>query len=186
MRTWMAGCGLLAATVAVMAVGSKNDKPLHVGNRAPEFALPWATADKIELNELWKLSEHAAKKPVVVAFYPADFSGGCTKQMCSYRDNFKEIQALGVELAPISGDYVFSHQAWCKQEKFPFALLSDHLHKVAAEYGSYNPDSGWNSRTVFVVDTKGIIRYIDWKYNPMPEARSFSNLKAAIQKLKKG
>lgn len=185
MRIWLLVCGLLAAIVGGIAVAGSDDKPLKVGDKAPEFALPWATADKIELSNLWKLSDHDAKKPVVVAFYPADFSGGCTKQMCSYRDDFKEIEGLGVELAPISGDYVFSHQAWCKQEKFPFALLSDHLHKVAAAYGSYNADYGWNIRTVFLVDTKGNIRYIDWHYNPMADSPSFPNLKAAIRDLKK-
>ena len=186
MRNRILWVAVLPLLLLISTTANKGGKPVQVGDKAPEFALPWATAEKIEMNAPWKLSEHAAKNPVVVAFYPADFSGGCTKQMCSYRDNFKEITALGIELAPISGDYVFAHQAWCKQEKFPFALLSDHTHKVAQAYGSYNADVGFNNRTVFLVDKKGIIRYIDWKYNPMPDAPSFKDLKAAVQKMGKG
>lgn len=57
----------------------------------------------------------------------------------------------------ISGDYVFSHYEWAKQQNFPFKLLSDHHHEVGKLYDSYIPERGFNRRTVFVIDQKGRI-----------------------------
>ena len=116
---------------------------------------------------------------VVLAFYPADFSGGCTKEVCSFRDNFASLSALNAQILGLSGDYVYSHHEWAKQHELPFALASDHDHAVGRRYSSYSEKSGYNKRTVYVIDKSGKIAYIDLKYSPVDPA-SLDKLKAAL------
>ncbi|MGA9118728.1 MAG: peroxiredoxin [Bacteroidota bacterium] len=155
---------------------------LTVGERAPEFTLPAATKDTILFSGV-SLSEEIKKSPVILAFYPADWSGGCTKEMCTMRDNFSSLSSLGVTVLGISGDYVFSHEQWAKHLGLQFTLLSDHDHAVAKAYHTYNPKSGFNVRSVWVVGKDGRIDYMDPAYNSMSE-ESFNKLKTALASLK--
>lgn len=155
---------------------------MRVGDDAPEFALPYATRDSIARTPL-KLSEYAGKRNVVLAFYPADWSGGCTKEVCTLRDEFGNLQSLNAEVLAISGDYVFSHHEWAKYHNLPFKLLSDHSHDVAKKYNSYNEKSGMNRRTVFVVDRTGTIVYVDLEYSVRDDG-SFNKLKDALNATK--
>ncbi|HEX8707029.1 MAG TPA: peroxiredoxin [Pyrinomonadaceae bacterium] len=155
-----------------------------VGEAAPDFRLPYATQEKIYL----KPEEHMALsslrgKNVILAFYPADWSGGCTKEVCTLRDTFAELSKLNAIVLGISGDYVFSHQEWAKFHKLQFPLLSDHDHKVARAYGSYNEAAGFNKRTVFLIDKEGIVRYsnLDFKAG---DAKDYGSLRAELEKLK--
>jgi peroxiredoxin len=150
---------------------------LHVGNRATDFSLPCATKDSIFQQEV-KLSGFNGIKEVVIAFYPADWSPGCTKQLCSFRDSFSKFKDLSAEILAISGDYVWSHHNWAENKNYPFKLLADHSHRVAKLYESYNSESGYNKRTVFVIDKKGLISYIDWKYNVTSDTSSVNLQKA--------
>lgn len=161
----MLGAGLIAMVLMVAAVRpTMAADSLAVGMVAPDFSLPFATKDTIDRTGL-TLSAEAKKGPILLAFYPADFSGGCTKEMCSFRDGFSDFEKLGVRVWAISGDYVYSHHAWAKAENFPFELLSDHLHAVAKLYGVYNAESGMNKRSVFVVGTDGKLLYVDREYS---------------------
>jgi len=141
-----------------------RSQTLKVGDKAPDFKLPYATKDTISFAGI-KLSEIVGRRNIVLAFYPADWSGGCTTQMCTFRDNFVELSKLDAEVLGISGDYVFSHHEWAKHLNLPFKLLSDHKHEVARLYNSYDEGSGYNRRTVFVIDKNGKIAYINWKYD---------------------
>ncbi|HEU4437456.1 MAG TPA: redoxin domain-containing protein [candidate division Zixibacteria bacterium] len=129
-----------------------------VGERATDFELPVATKDTI-FEEEKKLSEFLGKGPVVLAFYPADWSGGCTKEVCTLRDSFSEFEKLGAAVIGISGDYVYSHKQWAAHHNLPFYLASDHFGKVSTQFASYNPESGYSKRTVYVLDKTGVIRY---------------------------
>jgi peroxiredoxin len=160
---------------------SFSQDSLKVGDPAPDFALPYATKDSVAQEDL-KLSSLIGKKNIVLAFYPANWSGGCTIEMCTMRDNFSELTKLDAEILPISGDYEYSHHEWAKQQNFPFKMLSDHLHKVARTYHSYNETSGYNKRTVFVIDKKGKIAYIDLAYKAR-DPESFKKLQEALKKL---
>jgi peroxiredoxin len=153
-----------------------------VGDRAPDFEAPYATAEKVVWDRPWRLSEEIGEKAVVLAFYPADFSPGCTKEMCTFRDNFQALVGLNAKVVGISGDYVWAHHAWAKSENLPFPLLSDHSHHIARLYGSYDEKSGYNKRTVFVIDGKGIIRYVDLEYSVADE-KDYEMLKAAIKRV---
>ncbi|HET6272054.1 MAG TPA: redoxin domain-containing protein [Bacteroidota bacterium] len=153
-----------------------------VGTSAPDFTLPYATKDTIDHTGL-KLSEMIGKDIIILAFYPADWSGGCTKEMCTIRDNFAALSDLGAAVFGISGDYTYSHHEWAKHHNLQFALLGDHTHEVAKAYGSYNAHSGYNMRTIFVIDRKGIVVYVDMAYKAgTPE--SFEKLKSSLADLK--
>lgn len=155
---------------------------LKIADKAPDFSLPFATKDSIGDGEI-KLSSIIGKKNIVLAFYPADWSGGCTKQLCTMRDNFNALSELNAEIFGISGDYVFSHHEWAKHHDLPFTLLSDHDHKVAIRYNSYNEMRGYNKRTVYLIDKQGKIAYIDLKYN-VSDMESFNKLKSQLKNLK--
>jgi peroxiredoxin len=155
-----------------------------IGEAAPDFRLPYATQEKIFLKpeEHMSLSSHRGKN-VILAFYPADWSGGCTKEVCTLRDTFAELAKLNATVLGISGDYVFSHHEWAKFHKLPFALLSDHDHKIARAYGSFNEAVGYNKRTVFLVDKEGIVRYSNLEFKA-GDMNDYSRLREELTKLK--
>jgi len=162
------------------ATGFSGEK-LNVGDKAPDFSLPYATKDT--LVDALQLSDVVCKNNIILAFYPADWSGGCTKEMCTMRDNFGTLSDLGATVYGISGDYIYSHREWAKHHNLQFALLSDHDHSVATAYSSYNGSTGMNLRTVYVIDRTGTIAYIDLAYKSgTPD--SFEKLKAALATLK--
>lgn len=154
---------------------------LAVGMPAPDFALPYATKDSVGVGDM-RLSSFLGKN-VVLAFYPADWSGGCTREVCSFRDNFADVSSLNAVVLGISGDYPYSHHEWAKYHTLPFTLLSDHRHTVASAYHSFNESTGYNKRTVYVVDAKGAIAYVDMEYSTRDKA-SLEKLQAALTKLK--
>lgn len=168
-----------AGTVMTQTTQSNS---LSVGSKAPHFSLRYATKDSIAAEPI-TLSDLIGKKHVVLAFYPADWSGGCTKEVCSFRDNFTEMTRLDAEILAISGDYVYSHHEWAKHHNLPFKLLTDHDHAVSKEYGSYNAESGYNRRTVFIIDRRGTIAYTDYQYSAR-DSESFNKLKAALDSLR--
>ena len=173
----------LTVALVVTLVARGQDTPaasLSVGMKAPDFALPYATKDSVGFGEL-RLSSYAGKN-VVLAFYPADWSGGCTREVCSFRDNFAAISDLNAVVLGISGDYTYSHHEWAKALGLPFVLLSDHRHSVASMYYSFNEKTGYNRRTVYIVDAKGAIAYVDMEYSTRDGA-SFAKLQAALAKL---
>jgi peroxiredoxin Q/BCP len=158
----------LVALLSFAAAGSALASPadsLRVGDKAPDFTLPFATKDSVWTAPI-TLSSEIGQRSIVIAFYPADWSGGCTKEVCSFRDNFSSLSSLNAEVIGISGDYQFSHYEWAKYHNLPFRLASDHKHEVAKQYGVYNEPYGFDNRTVFVVDKSGKLAYIDWHYSP--------------------
>ncbi|MBM4165357.1 MAG: redoxin domain-containing protein [Ignavibacteria bacterium] len=151
---------------------------LYIGSPARDFTLDIATKDTI-IRGGFTLSKHIGKQPIVLAFYPADWSDGCTKEMCTMRDDFTSLKNLNAILFGISGDYAYSHREWAKELDLPFALLSDHEHTAGKLYNSYDKKSGYNKRTIVVIDTAGTIAYIDMHYSPK-DSQSFNKLKKAL------
>jgi peroxiredoxin len=172
---------VVAAFAASLAATAPAGEKLKVGDRAPDFTLPAASKDSVYQSGI-ALASRTGGSAVILAFYPADWSGGCTKEMCTMRDNFRDLGSLGATVFGISGDYVYSHREWAKALGLPFLLLSDHSHRVARLYESYNEESGFNIRTVYVIDKRGTIAYIDPAYKAgSPE--SFAKLKDALSTL---
>jgi peroxiredoxin len=174
-------CSIFLFACVCVAQKPESDRTLKVGDPAPDFALPYATKDTIIFSPL-RLSNEIGKRNIVLAFYPADWSGGCTKEMCTIRDDFGNLEKLNAEVLPISGDYVFTHHEWAKYHHLQFKLLSDHKHEVAKEYDSYNSASGFNRRTVYVIDKSGKIAYINLQYNVGTPA-DFQKLKDVLASL---
>jgi len=154
-----------------------------VGESAPDFSLPYATQEKYVLDPKEYMSLASLRgKNVILAFYPADWSGGCTKEVCELRDTFAELGKLNATVLGISGDYVFSHHEWAKFHKLQFPLLSDHDHKVAKMYDSYMEERGFNKRTVYLIDKDGIVRYINPAFKAGDKA-DYDAIRAELAKL---
>ena len=174
--------GILLVTAAAAALADDMPPAPKVGDAAPDFKLPYATRDSVMRDSLSLSALVAGKKNVVLAFYPADWSGGCTKEVCTLRDNFTALGGLNADVVGVSGDYQFSHYEWAKFHNLPFKLASDHRHVVAKAYGSYNDTYGFNKRTVFVVNHAGKIAYEDLQYSPR-DSVSFMKLQGALKTL---
>lgn len=131
---------------------------IEVGQAAPDFTLPGiCDGEKRD----YTLSEYRGRK-VVLAFYPGDFTPGCTRQMCSYRDNFEEFEPTGAVLLGISPQSVDKHDEWIKAKGFHFPLLADTDKKVIELYGVGAPLIGVR-RSVFAIDAEGMVRFADRK-----------------------
>jgi len=102
---------------------------VDVGEKAPSFEA------KDDTGKLWKSSEHVGEKVLVVYFYPADMTGGCTAQACGYRDKMESFSSAGVEVIGVSGDTVKNHQVFKKAHDLNFTLLADTEGKVAKAFG---------------------------------------------------
>lgn len=181
MRTILAAI-LMLLTEIPMSTSTHAADSLTVGAKAPDFSLPYATKDTIGKEPL-TLSTEVAKGPIVLAFYPADWSGGCTVEVCTFRDNFAELVNLGVRVWGISGDYKYSHHEWAKHHNLPFELLADHDHAVANLYDSYAPEELMNKRTIYVIGSDGRIAFVNAQYKAR-EPQDFEALKAALATVK--
>lgn len=125
----MAWLSFSVALMCLCGVTSLSADELNVGDDAPEFqALD-------DTGKLWKSSEHVGKKIIVVYFYPADLTGGCTKQACGFRDDLKTLSDKDVIVLGVSGDSVKNHQLFKKVEKLNFPLLADEKGEVAEAFG---------------------------------------------------
>jgi peroxiredoxin len=131
-------------------------KVLPPGTPAPDFALPVTPDQKITLSEL-------RGKPVILAFYPADWSPVCGDQMALYNEILPEFQKHQAELLGISVDGAWCHTAFAKDRNLRFPLLADFEPKgaVSQAYGAYFEPAGFSERALFVIDKEGIIR---WSY----------------------
>jgi peroxiredoxin len=129
---------------------------LQPGTKAPGFTLKSTPDQTVSLRDF-------LGRPVVLAFYPADWSPVCGDQMGLYAQVMPEFKKFNAEVLGISVDGIWSHLAFEKDRKLNFPLLSDFEPKgaVSRAYGAYEADVGESARTLFVLDKKGIIR---WSY----------------------
>ncbi len=114
---------------------------LTVGNRAPEFVLQDNNGNDVSLSDLLQ------KGPLILYFYPADFTPGCTKEACSIRDIHNDIQSVGLQVAGISPQDVESHERFRKEHELPFVLLCD-PDKVAVKMYDVDGPLGFGVRRV--------------------------------------
>jgi peroxiredoxin Q/BCP len=189
----MAATALLAAAAAPARAQAQEQKstPTAVvvsgpdaGSRAPDFRLPWATKDSIGSVADDFVLKNARGKTVVLAFYPADFSSGCTAELKAFTDRFDELFGEGVEVVGVSSDSLETHQRFAQSLGAPFKLLSDPSQRVARLYGSKG-DNGKNRRTIYVIDPAGNITYRDMRFGAL-DPRSYDALKKAVQEARGG
>ena len=129
---------------------------LPAGAPAPDFTLPITPSEKLTLSDL-------RGKPVILAFYPADWSPVCGDQMGLYNEILPEFRKHGAELLGISVDGVWCHAAFAQARGFRFPLLADFEPKgeIARAYAVYRKDGGISERALFVIDKDGSIA---WSY----------------------
>ena len=119
----------LFTTALIASAADKEPVVLEVGDEAPEFTV------KDDEGEDWNSEGHYGEKIVVVYFYPADMTGGCTKQACAFRDDLSKLEDEDVEVVGVSGDSVRNHQLFKKVYDLNFALLADEKGEVAEKFG---------------------------------------------------
>ena len=183
---------LLLAFLAVLPTAALAD--LNVGDAAPKFT---AIDDR---GREWKSSEHVGKKVLVVYFYPADMTGGCTKQACSFRDDMGGLEKLGVEVVGVSGDSAENHRIFKKAHDLNFTLLADEKGEVAKAFGVPTKMGGSivrefegkevtlttgvrAERWTFVIGPDGKVIYKNTKVNPEKDAAAVREI---VSKMKSG
>ncbi len=150
-----------------------------IGKPAPAFTLQDYTGSFFNFLEIIKVS------PVILVFYPGDFTPVCTKQLCDYRDHMQQFHNLGIQLFGISKNDRASHKRFAEEHCFPFPLLTDLDNKVAKKYGCSSLFMLGNiSRAIFLVNTKGMIlyRYIE---PTVVTRRTSSDLIKVVNQLRK-
>lgn len=153
-------------------------KILQTGTKAPDFTLNVTPDQTISLNEF-------QGKPLIIAFYPADWSPVCSDQMALYNEVLPEFRKLKADIVGISVDGYWCHDAFAKTNHIHFPLLSDFEPKgsVAKAYGAYHDKAGVCERALFVVDKNGVIF---WSYlSPMGENPGADGILDALEKLSK-
>ncbi len=152
---------------------------IDIGKVAPDFTLPWADSVGPRSTPL-KLSSLKGKV-VVLAFYPADRSSGCTAELTKFRDEYAKMFAGNTVVIPISVDSIPSHASWAQDMKFPFPLASDTDLLVADQYGSHNAGRKYAGRTVFVIGKDGKILWRNLKFGALNEG-AYTELAAEVAK----
>jgi peroxiredoxin len=151
---------------------------LNPGVKAPDFTLGVAPDKKLTLSEL-------RGKPVILAFYPADWSPVCGDQMALYNEVLPEFQKFGAELIGISVDGAWCHAAYAKDHHLHFPLAADFEPKgaVARSYGVYRDQEGFCERALFVIDKNGVIT---WSYcSPIQVNPGADGILEALEALEK-
>ena len=148
------GALLLASGLLGQAVQPPRTH-LKVGDLAPDFDLPSTKGGRV------KLSDFRGKSPVVLAFFPAAFTGGCTKEMLAYQASLAKFQGHTAQVFGVSGDNTPSLGEFAKQLNLEFPLLSDFASReTMTAYGVLMPGRGLANRATFVVDRDGKIAHI--------------------------
>ena len=181
-------------TMLILALlgAAQDEAGLKVGDAVPAFEAP------DDAGKAWKSADHVGKKIVVVYFYPASFTGGCTKQACGFRDDQKALEEKGVEVVGVSGDAVKTQELFKKEHNLNFALLADEKGDVAKAFGM-TPKAGGKAkvkaggqdaeftraittaRWTFVIGKDGKVAYKNTKVNAAEDSKAVLE---AVSKLK--
>jgi len=155
-----------------------KDSQAILNSPAPDFVLPDGNGNQ------WRLTDHRGTV-VVLLFYPGDETPICTRQMCSVRDRWDDYVATGAEVVGISSDSVESHRKFAEHHNLPLRLLSDSEGAVSGLYGARSIIPGKVARSVFVIDSNGILRHSDVRplglFKPKDDA-TIEAIKAAQKK----
>jgi peroxiredoxin Q/BCP len=138
-----------------------------VGERAPDFELADPQGIRVKLSDCLKVS------PVMLVFYPADFTPVCTKQLCNYRDDFSRFTELGVRLLAISRNSAEEHRRFAAENQLPFTLLTDPDNRVAKAFRCTSRLLfGQASRGIVIVNRQGFVLYRRVEPTPLTRRKS--------------
>ena len=127
--------------------------PIGVGDPAPDLALPDASGRTVRLSDF-------RGRPVVLYFYPGDFTPGCTVEACAFRDAYDAFAEAGVAVIGISGDAADRHAAFAERFSLPFILLSDTSGDARAAYGVPRTLGLLPGRVTYLIDREGVVRHV--------------------------
>jgi peroxiredoxin len=153
--------------------------PLPPGTEAPDFRLPSTPDQTVSLAEF-------RGQPVILAFYPEDWSPVCSDQLALYQELLPEFQRFNAELVGISVDGIWSHLAFAKDRNLHFPLLADFEPKgeVARTYQVYRATDGTSERALYVIDGDGIVQ---WSYvSPVGVNPGADGILRALEGLEEG
>ncbi len=125
---------------------------LSIGSPAPDFTA------SLDDGSQFHLADYKGKKNVVLYFYPADFTPGCTREACAFRDNYDQISAYDAIIVGVSGDDEAKHTGFRERHNLQFPLIADPDHAVAAKYDAKGMISFFKPRVTYVIDKEGVIR----------------------------
>jgi peroxiredoxin len=147
-----------------------------VGQTAPDFTLPSTSGERLTLSAL-------RGKPVLLAFFPLAFSGTCTAELCEMRDHNDQFVERGVTVLPISVDHTYSLKEYKAKYGLKDDMLSDFMRDVSRLYGVLMEERGYSNRAYFLLDAKGIIRWVHVEETPSTR-RADAEILEQIDKLK--
>ena len=139
---------------------------VEVGEAAPNFPIPAGLFKGDDAPK--KLSEFKGKKNVLLAFYPKAFTGGCTKQLCGYRDDFAMFKSTDTEVIAISTDEQELSDKFKAEYKMPFAVLGNPDAKLVDLFNvekSVHEGFAYAGRSVFLINKSGVVQHINLKYS---------------------
>jgi peroxiredoxin (alkyl hydroperoxide reductase subunit C) len=142
-----------------------------VGQEAPDFKLRDENNQEVTLSSL-------RGTPVVLVFYPLDFSPICTNELCAIRDDYSAFEAKDAKVFGISRDSTWAHKAFKEKEQLTMSLLADMNGNVAKLYGAWNDQIGIAERLTVVIDRDGVTRYV--VHNSVAQARDHKEALAAL------
>ena len=158
--------------------------PIKVGSKAPDFTLK--SKNDTGLVDV-KLSANFGQKNTVLLFFPAAFTGVCTKEMCEISAGISQYGNLNAAVVGISVDTPFAQEAWAKQEKIGITLASDLNKTVTKDYDVLFPMlagiGDTSARAAFVIDKAGVVQYAEQTPTPK-DLPNFTAVQAALAKLK--
>jgi thioredoxin-dependent peroxiredoxin len=126
-----------------------------VGDVAPDFTLRSQSGEEVSLGDFV-----GRERAIVLFFYPKDDTPGCTKEVCSFRDDYEQFEKLEAEVIGISSDFVRSHERFVEKHGLPFGLLSDEGGEVRKIYGVPNTLGLFPGRVTYVIDEEGVVRHV--------------------------
>ena len=127
---------------------------IKIGDKAPSFQLPDSGGNTVSS------AEFISKTNLVVYFYVKDFTPGCTRETCSFRDSYQAFKNLGAEVIGISSDSKASHDAFAKKHQVPFILLADQDGSVKKAFGVKRTLGILPGRVTFLIDKRGVVRHV--------------------------
>ncbi len=122
---------------------------------ALDFTLRSQSGEEVSLGDFV-----GRKRAIVLFFYPKDDTPGCTKEVCSFRDDYEQFEKLEAEVIGISSDSVRSHERFVEKHGLPFGLLSDEGCEVRKIYGVPNTLGLFPGRVTYVIDEEGVVRHV--------------------------
>lgn len=151
---------------------------LSAGSRIPEFILRDQDGNEVRSREL------IGEKILVIYFYPKDFTPGCTREACSFRDNLQEFVEAGARVVGISSDSVATHQKFAQSCSLNYQLLSDPDRSVHQQFGIPTSFFGLLSgRVTFVIDLEGVIGHVfESQFQPLKHVSSSLDMVRELQK----